>query len=169
MPDASSIVLVVDDDPDLRESVGRLLLSVGMNARLFASISDFLDTDLPDGPTCLVLDVRFPGQSGLDLQRELAETGRKLSELVAELPIYHIVKEKRPLCLDRLPRVYAALVARWPEATADCQDGLLCSSATGTCVGSGAMNEIDASVPDGPRIDARIDAMRDAPRDTPAD
>jgi FixJ family two-component response regulator len=78
MPDANSTVLVVDDDPDLRESVGRLLRSVGMNARLFGSISDFLASDLPDGPTCLVLDVRFPGQSGLDLQRELAAADRGL-------------------------------------------------------------------------------------------
>ena len=78
MPDANSTVLVVDDDPDLRESVGRLLRSVGINARLFASISDFLESDLPDGPTCLVLDVRLPGQSGLDLQRELAAADRGL-------------------------------------------------------------------------------------------
>ena len=78
MPDANSTVLVVDDDADLRESVGRLLRSVGMNARLFASIADFLASDLPDGPTCLVLDVRFPGQSGLDLQRELAAADRGL-------------------------------------------------------------------------------------------
>jgi FixJ family two-component response regulator len=78
MPDASSTVLVVDDDTALRESVGRLLRSVGMNARLFGSISDFLESDLPDGPTCLVLDIRFPGQSGLDLQRELAAADRGL-------------------------------------------------------------------------------------------
>jgi FixJ family two-component response regulator len=78
MPDPNSTVLVVDDDPDLRESVGRLLRSVGINARLFASISDFLESDLPDGPTCLVLDVRLPGQSGLDLQRELAAADRNL-------------------------------------------------------------------------------------------
>ena len=78
MPNANSTVLVVDDDPNLRESVGRLLRSVGMNARLFASISDFLKSDLPNGPTCLVLDVRFPGQSGLDLQRELAAADRGL-------------------------------------------------------------------------------------------
>jgi FixJ family two-component response regulator len=78
MPHANSTVLVVDDDPNLRESVGRLLRSVGMNARLFASISDFLKSDLPDGPTCLVLDVRFPGQSGLELQRELAAADRGL-------------------------------------------------------------------------------------------
>jgi FixJ family two-component response regulator len=78
MPDAYSTVLVVDDDPDLRESVGRLVRSVGMNVRLFASIPDFLMSDLPAGPTCLVLDVRFPGQSGLDLQRELAASDRAL-------------------------------------------------------------------------------------------
>ena len=78
MPDPNSTVLVVDDEPDLRESVGRLLRSVGINAQLFASISDFLESDLPDGPTCLVLDVRLPGQSGLDLQRELAAADRSL-------------------------------------------------------------------------------------------
>ena len=78
MPDANSTVLVVDDDPDLRASVGRLLRSLGMDAQLFASISDFLKSDPPDGPTCLVLDVRLPGQSGLDLQRELAAANREL-------------------------------------------------------------------------------------------
>jgi FixJ family two-component response regulator len=50
MPDANSTVLVIDDDPDLRASVGRLLRSLG-NAQLFASISDFLKSDPPDGPT----------------------------------------------------------------------------------------------------------------------
>src|SRR5262245_1823430 len=78
MSDASSTVLVIDDDPDLRTSVGRLLRSVGMNVQLFGSIADFLASVPPDGPTCLVLDVRLPGQSGLDLQRELAEANREL-------------------------------------------------------------------------------------------
>src|SRR6202142_833622 len=78
MPDAKSTVLVIDDDPDLRASVGRLLRSLGLDAQLFASISDFLKSDPPDGPTCLVLDVRLPGQSGLDLQRELAAAHREL-------------------------------------------------------------------------------------------
>jgi FixJ family two-component response regulator len=73
-----STVLVVDDDSDLRASVGRLLRSLGMDVQLFASISDFLGSDPPDGPSCLVLDVRLPGQSGLDLQRELAAANRKL-------------------------------------------------------------------------------------------
>ena len=78
MPDANSTVFVIDDDPHLRASVGRLLRSLGLDARLFASISDFLKSDPPDGPTCLVLDVRLPGQSGLDLQRELATVNREL-------------------------------------------------------------------------------------------
>jgi FixJ family two-component response regulator len=78
MPDANSTVLVVDDDPDLRASVGRLLRSLGLDVHLFASIADFLKSDPPDGPTCLVLDVRLPGQSGLDLQRELAAADREL-------------------------------------------------------------------------------------------
>jgi FixJ family two-component response regulator len=78
MADANSTVLVVDDDPTLRESVGRLLRSLGLEAQLFASIADFLDSDPPDGPACLVLDVRLPGQSGLDFQRELAAANREL-------------------------------------------------------------------------------------------
>src|SRR5882724_250771 len=72
MPDANSTVLVIDDDPDLRASVGRLLRSLGLDAQLFGSIADFLKSNPPDGPTCLVLDVRLPGQSGLDFQRDLA-------------------------------------------------------------------------------------------------
>jgi FixJ family two-component response regulator len=78
MSEADPTVLVIDDDPDLRASVGRLLRSVGMDVQLFATISDFLKSDPPNGPTCLVLDVRLPGQSGLDLQRELARAKRKL-------------------------------------------------------------------------------------------
>ena len=78
MDDASPTVLVVDDDPALRESVGRLLRSLGLEAQLFASIADFLNSDPPDGPACLVLDVRLPGKSGLDLQRELAAANREL-------------------------------------------------------------------------------------------
>jgi len=78
MPDVSSTVLVIDDDSDLRASVGRLLRSIGFDVQLFASITDFLKANPPDGPTCLVLDVRLPGQSGLDLQRELIATNREL-------------------------------------------------------------------------------------------
>ena len=78
MSDVNSTVLIIDDDPDLRASVGRLLRSLGIDVQLFASISDFLKSDPPDGPTCLVLDVRLPDQSGLDLQRELASANRNI-------------------------------------------------------------------------------------------
>ena len=78
MSDAKPTVSVIDDDPDLRASVGRLLRSLDLDARLFASVSDFLKSDPPDGPACLVLDVRLPGQSGLDFQRELAGANRQV-------------------------------------------------------------------------------------------
>jgi FixJ family two-component response regulator len=78
MSDANPTVLVIDDDPNVRASVGRLLQSLRVEVQLFASISDFLKSDPPDGPTCLVLDVRLPGQSGLDLQRELVRAKREL-------------------------------------------------------------------------------------------
>jgi FixJ family two-component response regulator len=78
MLDATCTILVIDDDVDLRNSLGRLLRSVGLNARLFASVSDFLRSEPTEGPSCLVLDVRLPGQSGLEFQRELAAAGREL-------------------------------------------------------------------------------------------
>ncbi|MBV9427046.1 MAG: response regulator transcription factor [Bradyrhizobiaceae bacterium] len=78
MPETHSTVLVIDDDPDLRVSIGRLLRSLGIGVQLFASIADFLKSDPPDGPTCLVLDVRLPGKGGLDFQRELAAANREL-------------------------------------------------------------------------------------------
>jgi FixJ family two-component response regulator len=78
MPDAKPTVLVIDDDPNLRASIARLLRSLDMDTQSFASISDFLKSVPPDGPTCLVLDVRLPDQSGLDLQRELAAAHREL-------------------------------------------------------------------------------------------
>src|SRR6201982_2742860 len=78
MHDATSTVLVVDDDLDLRNSLARLLRSVGLNAELFASISDFLKSEPPEGPSCLMVDVRLPGQSGLEFQRELATANIQL-------------------------------------------------------------------------------------------
>jgi FixJ family two-component response regulator len=78
MLDANSTVLIIDDDSALRASIARLLGSLGLTTQQFASISDFLASEMPDGPTCLVLDVRLPGQSGLDLQRDLAAANREL-------------------------------------------------------------------------------------------
>jgi FixJ family two-component response regulator len=66
------IVFAIDDDASMREALSRLFRSIGMRAQIFASAQDFLLFKRPDAPTCLVLDVRLPGMSGLDLQRELA-------------------------------------------------------------------------------------------------
>jgi FixJ family two-component response regulator len=71
-------VFVVDDDPAVRESLVGLLRSVGLEAKAFASVTDFLNCPRPNGPTCLVLDVRLPGRSGLDLQRELSAANIQL-------------------------------------------------------------------------------------------
>jgi FixJ family two-component response regulator len=67
-----STVIVIDDDPSVRESLGSLLRSVGFQVSLLGSVDEFLKSGRPEGPTCLVLDVRLPGQSGLDFQREVA-------------------------------------------------------------------------------------------------
>jgi FixJ family two-component response regulator len=67
------VVFVIDDDEGVRESIGRLLESVGLTVELFGITADFLKRKLPDSPCCLVLDVRLPGVSGLDFQTELAK------------------------------------------------------------------------------------------------
>jgi RNA polymerase sigma factor (sigma-70 family) len=78
MHEVNPSVLIVDDDPEFRDSVGRLLRTVGLHTRQFSSVPEFSAADLPDGPTCLVLDVRMPGRSGLELQRDLAAAEREL-------------------------------------------------------------------------------------------
>jgi len=67
------IVFAVDDDASMREALSRLFRSTGMRAQIFASAEDFLALKRPNAPACLVLDVRLPGLSGLELQRELAD------------------------------------------------------------------------------------------------
>jgi FixJ family two-component response regulator len=78
MRDENPIVLIIDDDPEFSDSVARLLRTVGLQTREFSSVSDFLKVDPLDGPTCLLLDVRMPGRSGLDLQRDLAAANRQV-------------------------------------------------------------------------------------------
>jgi FixJ family two-component response regulator len=78
MRDEIPSVLIVDDDPEFRDSVARLLRTVGLHTREFSSVSDFLNADPPAGPTCLVLDVRMPGRSGLELQRDLVAANKQL-------------------------------------------------------------------------------------------
>jgi FixJ family two-component response regulator len=76
-------VLIIDDDSRMRAAMQRLLKTVGLHSESFATPKDFLQHKLPDGPSCLVLDVRLPGMSGLDLQSKLNEAG-------IEIPIIFI-------------------------------------------------------------------------------
>ena len=78
MGEAESIVFIIDDDPLYRGSSERLVRSVGFSVQSFESARDFLSSRRPNVPSCLVLDVRLPGLSGLDLQRELAEAGVRI-------------------------------------------------------------------------------------------
>jgi RNA polymerase sigma factor (sigma-70 family) len=72
MSDPESIVFVVDDDPSVRRAIKRLIGSVGLQVEVFGSAQEFLASKLPNVPSCLVLDIRLPGISGLDFQRQLA-------------------------------------------------------------------------------------------------
>jgi FixJ family two-component response regulator len=76
--ETESTVFIVDDDPEIRESLVSLLRSVGLGVKALASVPEFLNCPRPDGATCLVLDVRLPGRSGLDLQRELSTANIQL-------------------------------------------------------------------------------------------
>jgi FixJ family two-component response regulator len=75
MGDPESIVFIIDDDPLYRRSSERLVRSVGFSVQSFESASHFLSSRRPNVPSCLILDVRMPGLSGLDLQRQLADAG----------------------------------------------------------------------------------------------
>jgi FixJ family two-component response regulator len=72
MTESPPTVVVIDDDPGIREAIGSLLRSVGLQVKLLASVDEFMKVGRPEGPACLVLDVRLPGRSGLDFQRDLA-------------------------------------------------------------------------------------------------
>jgi FixJ family two-component response regulator len=74
MKPGEPIIFVVDDDASVREALEGLFRSVRLHCELFGSAQEFLNRERPEGPACLVLDVRLPGLSGLELQRELAAT-----------------------------------------------------------------------------------------------
>jgi FixJ family two-component response regulator len=73
-----AVVFIVDDDASLRDALGALFRIVGLDVKDFASAQEFLNSKLPDAPSCLVLDIRLPGQSGLDIQAELAKAGVRI-------------------------------------------------------------------------------------------
>jgi len=72
MSEAQALVVVIDDDPDIRNALQGLLETVDLQASLFATASEFLASKRPQGPCCIVVDVRLPGLSGLDFQQQLA-------------------------------------------------------------------------------------------------
>jgi FixJ family two-component response regulator len=76
--ETEATVFIVDDDAQVRESLKDLIRSVGLRVELFASAQEFLRGQHPDAPTCLVLDVRMPGLSGLDLQKQASEAGLEI-------------------------------------------------------------------------------------------
>src|SRR5882672_10783988 len=75
MTEQQPVVFIIDDDPSMRVALNDLLSSVGLDSRAFSSTEEFLRTSRPDAPGCLVLDVRLPGRSGLEFQRDLVRSG----------------------------------------------------------------------------------------------
>ncbi|MBN9222452.1 MAG: response regulator transcription factor [Mesorhizobium sp.] len=80
--DSGQIVFVIDDDPAILEALDSLLRSVGLDVSCFGSVAAFLDAPRPDIPSCLVLDVRLPGKSGMDFQKELAGSQAPLPVII---------------------------------------------------------------------------------------
>ncbi len=78
VPEIAALVIVIDDDEDVRESLGSLFRSVDLQRRLVRLDAAFLQASLPDVPACIVLDIRMPGGSGLDLQAQLERTGSRI-------------------------------------------------------------------------------------------
>jgi FixJ family two-component response regulator len=102
------VVFVIDDDESLRDALKRLFRMVGLRAETFAAATDFLKSKLPDVPTCLVLDVRLPGISGLDFQGELAKADIKIPIIFmtghGDIPM--TVKAMKAGALEFLPKPF---------------------------------------------------------------
>jgi FixJ family two-component response regulator len=107
-PEQSSVVLIVDDDPSIRTALARLFKSVGFQTEVFASAADMLQSRLPDTPSCLVLDVRLPGQSGLDFQTELVKRNYHIPIIFmtghGDIPMS--VKAMKAGAIDFLPKPF---------------------------------------------------------------
>ena len=115
MTETEPIVFIVDDDDSVRKSLARLITSVGLKVETFSSANAFLKRDAYDGPACLVLDIRMPGLSGLELQTELAKAERTLSIVFITsiyqppfriIPYTHYKTAKR-LCDNRIANTKA--------------------------------------------------------------
>jgi FixJ family two-component response regulator len=106
--DQLPIVHIVDDDDSLRFGLESLLRSVGLTARTYGSVQDFLKAERPTGPGCIVLDVRLPGISGLDFQEELADLGIHLPVVLmtghGDIPMS--VRAMKAGAVDFLPKPF---------------------------------------------------------------
>jgi FixJ family two-component response regulator len=78
MTESRPVIFIVDDDASVRDAVGNLLDSLGLQAQTFASAEEFLKVNRPDAPSCLVLDVRLPGRNGLEFQDQLEKEGIRI-------------------------------------------------------------------------------------------
>ena len=78
MKNVDEVVIIIDDDPSMRQAITTLIETVGLNSQTYSSGQEFLQSPRLDVPSCLVLDVRLPGLSGLNLQRELSERGMNI-------------------------------------------------------------------------------------------
>jgi FixJ family two-component response regulator len=83
---SSPIVFIVDDEEDMRLAMQRILKTVNLRAELFATAQDFLERQIPDVPSCLVLDVRLPGMGGLEVQQKLIEAGNQYPHYLHHCP-----------------------------------------------------------------------------------
>jgi FixJ family two-component response regulator len=126
---SAEIVYVVDDDESVRRGLSRLLRSAGLSVETFPSAQAFLSRDLPDRPACLVLDVRMPGLSGLDLQAALKQAGRPMPIVFisgqSDVPVsVRAMKEgaldflQKPFDEDQLLSAIAGALARGRTARA---------------------------------------------------
>src|ERR1051325_6411542 len=102
------VVIVIDDDQSVREALDSLIRSVGLAVRSFASAEEFRRATLPDRPGCIILDVRMPGQSGLELQRELsgAGEGRPIIFITAHGDVPMSVRAMKDGAIEFLPKPF---------------------------------------------------------------
>jgi len=106
--DSTPVSFVVDDDPSVRKALARVLRADGFHVDVFASAEEFLGHPPPDAPACLILDVRMPGLSGLDLQRTLAEkqSGLPVVFITGHGDIPMTVRAMRAGSVDFLPKPF---------------------------------------------------------------
>jgi FixJ family two-component response regulator len=108
MTPPTAIVFVIDDDPSVRRAIKRLLTSVGLESELFGSATEFLSHKYVDGTSCIVLDIRLPGMSGLELQQELKKSGNDIPVIFitsyGDIPM--TVRAMKAGAVDVLPKPF---------------------------------------------------------------